>query len=152
MHFFSVAFPNPQEVSNPEIESENLDIEITANNPIDSNATEATIVENNTENVVVTKVPNSEVNTTSVEVFDYEEIEDDDNTEVQNVDEEIGVTESLVNEESMKNPEKSESRSFDGWSFIGGIFCSISIMAICYFMYVRFFTPYNFTRSTYSDF
>ena len=147
--FSSVAFPNPQEVYNPTIESENLDNETSiANNPIDNNAS---VVENITEIVVVSKAPDLKEKTTA-QVFDYEEIEDDDNdTEVQNVDgdvgEEVGVTESLVNDS-----EESESRGFDGWSFIGGIFCSVSIMAICYFMYVRFFSPYQFARSTYNDF
>ena len=144
--FSSVAFPNPQEVYNPTIESENLDNETSiANNPIDNNAS---VVENITEIVVVTKAPDLKIETTAAQVFDYEEIEDDDSdAEGQNVDEEVGVTESLVNDS-----EESESRGFDGWSFIGGIFCSVSIMAICYLMYVRFFSPYQFARSTYNDF
>ena len=54
--------------------------------------------------------------------------------------------------EESDDSEESESRGFDGWSFIGGIFCSVSIMAICYLMYVRFFSPYQFARSTYNDF
>ena len=136
-----MAFPNPQEVSDPTIYSENLDNETnTENNPIDNNAS---IVQNITEIVVVTQ---SKVKTTAAaKVFDNEDLEYA--TEVQNVAEEIGVMESLVNDS-----EDSESTGFDGWSFVGGIFCSVSIMGICYLMYVKFFSPYQFPRSTYNDF
>ena len=71
-----MAFPNPQEVYNPTIESENLDNETSiANNPIDNNAS---VVENITEIVVVTKAPDLKIETTAAQVFDYEEIEDAD--------------------------------------------------------------------------